>query len=72
MHKGPIFCKKNEETTFFARLVFIFKSCDHYMRNFAYHPYCFSDYFFFFRQVNNHVMEFYLLEFDVPLGNNQT
>lgn len=41
------------------------------MRNFAYHHYCFSDSFFSFCQVNNRIMGFYLLEFDVPLGNNQ-
>lgn len=37
------------------------------MGKFMYHPYCFSDFFFsIFCQVNNHIMEFYLLEFDVP------
>lgn len=42
------------------------------MRNFVYHPYCFSDFFFsFLCRVNNHIMEFYVLEFDVPLGNDQ-
>lgn len=25
----------------------------------------------FLCQVNNHILEFYLLEFDVPLGNDQ-
>lgn len=28
-------------------------------------------FFCFLCQVNNHIMEFYLLEFDVPLGNDQ-